>query len=70
LAGVMSIAHPLSASPTSKSSRSGTSILKQLSAGVISGLLRGVVGGNCYFNDCGYDDDGYCGGGIAARIAT
>ena len=31
--------------------------------GIISGVVGGALGGSCYYNDCGYGDDGYYGGG-------
>jgi hypothetical protein len=33
-------------------------------AGIVGGAIAGAAGGNCYYNDCGDDDDeGFYGGG-------
>jgi hypothetical protein len=31
--------------------------------GIVSGVIGGALGGSCYYNDCGYGDGYYGGGG-------
>jgi hypothetical protein len=43
--------------------RNGAAVPEAIVGGIVSGVIGGALGGSCYYNDCGYGDDGYYGGG-------
>jgi hypothetical protein len=43
--------------------RNGAAVPAAIIGGIISGVIGGALGGSCYYNDCGYGDGYYGGGG-------
>jgi len=43
--------------------RNNAAIPEAIVGGIISGVIGGALGGSCYYNDCGYGDGYYGGGG-------
>ena len=42
----------------------GDDVAGAIIGGAIASVVSGALGGNCYYNDCGDDDEGYYGGGL------
>jgi hypothetical protein len=43
--------------------RNNAAIPGAIIGGIVSGVIGGALGGSCYYNDCGYGDGYYGGGG-------
>jgi hypothetical protein len=43
--------------------RNGAAVPEAIVGGIVSGVIGGALGGSCYYNDCGYGDGYYGGGG-------
>ena len=43
--------------------RNNAAVPEAIVGGIISGVIGGALGGSCYYNDCGYGDGYYGGGG-------
>jgi hypothetical protein len=43
--------------------RNNAAVPEAIIGGIVSGVIGNAIGGSCYYNDCGYGDDGYYGGG-------
>jgi hypothetical protein len=43
--------------------RNGAAVPEAIIGGIVSGVIGGALGGSCYYNDCGYGDGYYGGGG-------
>jgi hypothetical protein len=42
----------------------GDDVAGAIIGGAIAGIVGGALGGNCYYNDCDDDNEGYYGGGL------
>ena len=43
--------------------RNNAAVPEAIVGGIVSGVIGGALGGSCYYNDCGYGDGYYGGGG-------
>jgi hypothetical protein len=43
--------------------RNNAAVPEAIIGGIVSGVIGGALGGSCYYNDCGYGDGYYGGGG-------
>jgi hypothetical protein len=43
--------------------RNSAAVPEAIVGGIVSGVIGGALGGSCYYNDCGYGDGYYGGGG-------
>jgi hypothetical protein len=43
--------------------RNNAAVPEAIIGGILSGVVGGAIGGSCYYNDCGYGDGYYGGGG-------
>jgi hypothetical protein len=43
--------------------RNNAAVPAAIVGGIVSGVIGGALGGSCYYNDCGYGDGYYGGGG-------
>jgi hypothetical protein len=43
--------------------QNGAAVPEAIVGGIVSGVIGGALGGSCYYNDCGYGDGYYGGGG-------